>query len=631
MLRSGRRSWSEILVPLHLLLFAVLLSTGCSEGTLAGADGQGSDLKFSMGDGGLTLPDGAAVADDLGFPRSGDVTFADQGALPDESVPEVTASGGELGDPCEKNGDCLSGFCVPSDIGDICTILCMDDCPEGWNCKGVAYSDPDTIFVCMPTLEMVCEKNGVCEPGEVETQVCGNCGSRDRSCKENCQWAEWSNCFGEGECVAGSNEEKPCDNCGMQERDCDETCTWTQWSDCAGSGDCVPGDIETLPCGDCGSKYKTCTDSCSWSDWSACEGSGECIPGSSESKVCGNCGSALRICMDNCFWSEFGECTNEGNCATGESETQSCGKCGEQSRQCTNECQWSSWGSCEGQGACLPGELDVDDCGDCGERIRTCEDNCAYGSWGPCMDEGVCSSNEIETDDCGSCGTKEKTCTSQCQWSQWGPCEDQGECAADDMDSTSCGNCGTKYAFCTDDCQWGPWGNCGGQGACSPGQTDSCNLCGTKTCTGQCGWTSCNLGPVDGYEENDSEWAAYTLPEITDAVGDDQTLSANINPSNDHDWYQISIKDTTFHNIDPKFTITVPAGQTYKLCVTYDCSKSDSVYSQCKSISGTDDVSLDVGGCKSWISGDNDSGTATIQVNPLSGGSCSDYTLKIEA
>ena len=619
----------------QLLIFLLLLSalsTACGEGTVTGGDYVGGETRFVLGDGALVLPDGAVRPDDGDIEGpGGDVIFGETLWVPELPGTEVPGPAGHLGDPCEGNKDCESGFCVPSDIGDICTVLCMDDCPEGWNCKGVAYSDPDTIFVCMPGLEMACEKNGVCESGEVETQACGNCGTRDRSCKENCQWDQWSNCFGEGECVALSHEEKSCGNCGLQERDCTDECMWTAWSDCDGSGLCIPGEIETVPCGDCGSKYRTCTDACLWSDFSACEGSGECLPGASETQVCGSCGTALRICLDNCFWSEFGECTNEGSCSPGESATQGCGKCGEQSQQCTDECHWSSWGSCEGQGECLPGELEEDDCGDCGERVRNCDDNCVFGNWGPCLDEGICSPNETETDSCGNCGTKKKTCTGQCQWSNWGPCEDQGECGPDDMDSSSCGNCGVKYAFCAQDCEWGPWGSCTGQGVCSPGATQPCSLCGTQSCTGQCSWSSCYLGPVDGYEQNDSEGAAYILPGITDAVGNDQTVTANINPANDHDWYKISISDTAFHNIDPKFTITVPAGQTYKLCVTYDCTKSDESYSQCKSLSGSGDVSLDVGGCKSWISGDDDSGTATIQVNPLSGGSCSDYTLKIEA
>jgi hypothetical protein len=136
---------------------------------------------------------------------------------------------------------------------------------------------------------------------------------------------------------------------------------------------------------------------------------------------------------------------------------------------------------------------------------------------------------------------------------------------------------------------------------------------------------------MDGYEENDSQAAAYTLPGMTDADGSAQTITANINPAYDADWFKVHISDTFGYQIDPAVTLTVPGGQTYKLCVTYKCDKASKTYSGCSSISGSGTVAVDVSGCQAWYEGDDDSGTATISIEPVTNGSCSNYTMKVGA
>ena len=42
---------------------------------------------------------------------------------------------------------------------------------------------------------------GVCSPGDDENEACGFCGQRDRTCSEECNWAEWSECDDDGVCV----------------------------------------------------------------------------------------------------------------------------------------------------------------------------------------------------------------------------------------------------------------------------------------------------------------------------------------------------------------------------------------------------------------------------------------------
>ena len=74
----------------------------------------------------------------------------------------------------------------------------------------------------------------MCNPGQTETEGCGNCGSRSRTCGGTCQWGSWSGCGGQGECPAGATESKACGDCGQQTRSCDNSCTWSGYSECAG-------------------------------------------------------------------------------------------------------------------------------------------------------------------------------------------------------------------------------------------------------------------------------------------------------------------------------------------------------------------------------------------------------------
>lgn len=57
-------------------------------------------------------------------PDSGEVGSGDAG--PEE---------GGFGWPCSTPSDCLSGFCVPSKEGLVCTHFCVDSCPAGWTCS----------------------------------------------------------------------------------------------------------------------------------------------------------------------------------------------------------------------------------------------------------------------------------------------------------------------------------------------------------------------------------------------------------------------------------------------------------------------------------------------------------------
>ena len=99
---------------------------------------------------------------------------ADVGPAPDVPA-DLGADGGALppgvfGAPCAENGDCDSGWCVPSEAGHVCTRSCDADCPDEWSCTGVATSGSDMAFLCVP------DQGRLCRPCTVDHQcLAGYC------------------------------------------------------------------------------------------------------------------------------------------------------------------------------------------------------------------------------------------------------------------------------------------------------------------------------------------------------------------------------------------------------------------------------------------------------------------------
>ena len=61
-----------------------------------------------------------------------------------------------FGCPCDDDDDCISGFCVWSATGQVCTESCIEDCPEGWECMGLKSFGTDIVFLCMPSEATLC-------------------------------------------------------------------------------------------------------------------------------------------------------------------------------------------------------------------------------------------------------------------------------------------------------------------------------------------------------------------------------------------------------------------------------------------------------------------------------------------
>ena len=106
--------------------------------------------------------------------------------------------------------------------------------------------------------ETVCE----CTAGQTQTENCGNCGTRSRTCGSDCRWGTWSSCTGEGECSPGQVQTVDCCDCGTESRTCANDCYWVEWSDCHGPDPEGTPACDTGEPGPCAEGRMRCIDGC---------------------------------------------------------------------------------------------------------------------------------------------------------------------------------------------------------------------------------------------------------------------------------------------------------------------------------------------------------------------------------
>lgn len=307
-----------------------------------------------------------------------------------------------------------------------------------------------------------------CEtPGAVETVACGMCGTTERFCSADLEWA-YGLCEAEGECAPGTMDAANCGLCGSQTRRCTTACAWETVGSCTDEGVCEPG--------------------------TAMQTSDGCPAGQVRSRICGS----------ECTYDPFAACEADTCAPPGSMETVACGMCGSLDRFCTAEGVWSS-GACEGEGACVPGSMGMASCGMCGMQEALCDTTCSWVPSAVCTGEGVCSpgARMSTMSGCPAGQTRTLECDAMCDFTIVAqPCT--ARCSVpSDCTSGVCTGGACQPATCADGVQNSDETDvdCGGATSCPRCATGfrcgSTSDCATDTCTsGFCGAVPCNTSPA---------------------------------------------------------------------------------------------------------------------------------------
>lgn len=215
---------------------------------------------------------------------------------------------------------------------------------------------------------------GVCTDGEEKTVgSCEKCGSR----VQTCQAGVWTSpqCKYQKTCESGTSESEKCGNCGERNRTCSASCEWEAWTVCKGQGECSPSATQEGTCGNCGKKTRTCSSLCTWGTWSSCSNQGVCTPGATEECCSTNVGLTIccktKTCSSSCTW---GPCVLKDGMECDWNRGLKCRSCGGSGywEWCYTNCRWT--GNCAHcPGCCNPDEPELYYTPDLPEISPVCE------------------------------------------------------------------------------------------------------------------------------------------------------------------------------------------------------------------------------------------------------------------
>jgi hypothetical protein len=256
-MKTRRRLW---------LALAGVVVLACSGGP--GVEGPGLDaldvLEAGQGDGTseIGFVDGKDEADACpgceAWDGEGPGPDGDGASLDADATPNCEPPYAEWLCPCEQNDDCLSGFCVNTNQGKVCSKTCADDCGlAGWQCAEVPSTCPDCLYVCVFR----------------HTQLCRPCGA-DADCVLDLPTLD-------ARCVEYQGAD------GLAGHFCGAPCDLD--ADCPGGYQCTPVDVAG------GGQVKQCT---------LTEGECECSPRAVEVKASTDCTARNGL----------GECAGKRHC-----------------------------------------------------------------------------------------------------------------------------------------------------------------------------------------------------------------------------------------------------------------------------------------------------------------------------
>ncbi|MBM4356287.1 MAG: hypothetical protein FJ109_21265, partial [Deltaproteobacteria bacterium] len=187
--------------------------------------------------------------------------------------------------PCQTDAECSSGYCiqVPASMGGgkVCTMVCVEDCPEGWQCGLVPGSCPDCTFICIPSGDPPCE--AVQETCNGKDDDCNGVADDGIGPVECISSNEHGTCKGTELCAGGTpvcDAPEPAEDlCNGKDDDCDG---WVDEATCSDDNPCT--DDVCNPAAGCQFPANEL----------ACEDGDPCTSGDKCSK--GQCAGGLSVC-----------------------------------------------------------------------------------------------------------------------------------------------------------------------------------------------------------------------------------------------------------------------------------------------------------------------------------------------
>lgn len=301
---------------------------------------------------------------------------------------------------------CSGGYCGSLNKNYVaCGATPADGCAtEVPGCHNPVYAaKPENACECEPTScrcpayaaanPCLCAKQ--CDPGQITTSACSQCGTQKKVCDSSCQWpSSWDTggCSNTKSCSCSSfglcGTPSVASTCGT----CSSTGCVSCCSGCSGSGTETEYEYnsESQSCNSCGtqtrsaSRTRTRTRTCDCSSWSAW--------GAWSSWGAWNWGN-----WGTCSVSSASDCAGD-ECTNGQTKgSQTCNTCGTQTTQkCINGYWTNALGSCSVASAsecskdCPEAGKPESSCNKCGTRSVTCDTK--TGVW----QTGTCSKTEEE-------------------------------------------------------------------------------------------------------------------------------------------------------------------------------------------------------------------------------------------
>lgn len=183
-------------IPRCIVLCSVLFYWACGGDSTSSSNGGGTDILADADSGGpLTDTGGTADVgslDSFGEKETTQPTLDTGGSNPSDaasdsadSTPDLCPGG--LLCACTKNNDCLSGYCIDSPQGPVCTTECFEDCPDGFKCK--LKTGSEGVYLCVSAhvqLCLPCDKKADCAGGFQADNACLSYGTSGSFCGTEC-------------------------------------------------------------------------------------------------------------------------------------------------------------------------------------------------------------------------------------------------------------------------------------------------------------------------------------------------------------------------------------------------------------------------------------------------------------